>query len=191
MSRVLQEGGNGVEKAKARRPSPDASPQSTRVPAGHASSLAHRGRTRPDAPLGSFDWGIVYMPTGWHQQGERTRIFYHGTNYLHFHAWIREKLSGLYGGMSGKEAEGLLTGDAFVERDYLAPPSTRGTFWSLMPSGWSWRKGVHGVPQEARTKFWRTLRPTPARLPRLSSPGALISSREHRAIGNAHGLRRC
>ena len=110
-----------------------------------------------NGPPGAFDWGIVYMPTGWHQQGERTRIFYHGTNYLHFHAWIREKLSGLYGGMSGKEAEGLLTGDAFVEREYLAPPSTRGTFWSLMPSGWSWRKGVHGVPQEARTKFWAEL----------------------------------
>ena len=110
-----------------------------------------------NGPPGSFDWGIVYMPAGWHQQGDRTRIFYQGTNYLHFHAWIREKLSGLYGGMSGKQAEGLLTGETFVERNYLAPPSTEGTSWSLMPSGWSWRRGVHGTVQEARTRFWAEL----------------------------------
>ena len=110
-----------------------------------------------NGPPGSFDWGEVYMPTGWHQQGERTRIFYHGTNYLHFHFWIREKLSGLYGGMSGKEAEGLLTGESFMERNYLAPPSTGGHTWSLMPSGWSWREGVHGTAQEARARFWAEL----------------------------------
>ncbi len=110
-----------------------------------------------NGPPGSFDWGIVYMPAGWHQQGDRTRIFYQGTNYLHFYAWIREKLSGLYGGMGGKQAEGLLAGEAFMERDYLAPPSTGGTFWSLMPSGWSWRGGVTGTAQEARTRFWAEL----------------------------------
>ncbi len=110
-----------------------------------------------NGPPGSFDWGIVYMPAGWHQQGQKTRIFYQGANYLHFHAWIREKLSGLYGGMSGKQAEGLLTGKEFVERAYLAPPSTKGHIWSLMPSGWSWRQGVSGTPQEARSRFWAEL----------------------------------
>ena len=110
-----------------------------------------------NGPPGSFDWGVVYMPAGWHQQGDRTLIFYQGANYLHFHAWLREKLSGLYGGMSGKQAEGLLTGEGFVERDYLAPPSTKGHAWSLMPSGWSWRHGVSGTPQEARSRFWAEL----------------------------------
>jgi len=110
-----------------------------------------------NGPSGSFDWGVVYMPSGWHQQGERTRVFYQGANYLHFHAWIREKLSGLYGGMSGKQAEGLLAGEAFVERNYLAPPSTKGTSWSLMPSGWSWRQGIAGTVQEARSRFWAEL----------------------------------
>jgi hypothetical protein len=110
-----------------------------------------------NGPPGSFDWGIVYMPAGWHQQGERTRIFYHGTNYLHFHAWIREKLSGLYSGMGGKDAPGLLGEESFVERAYLAPPSTRGHVWSLMPSGWSWRQGTYGTVQEARNRFWAAL----------------------------------
>ncbi len=110
-----------------------------------------------NGPPGSFDWGVVYMPAGWHQQGDRTRIFYQGANYLHFHAWIREKLSGLYGGMSGKQAKGLLTAETFVERNYVAPPSTEGTSWSLMPSGWSWRQGIHGTVQEARARFWAEL----------------------------------
>lgn len=110
-----------------------------------------------NGPPGSFDWGVVYMPTGWHRQGGRTRIFYHGGNYLHFHAWIREKLSGLYSGMGGKDAQDLVADETFVERPYLAPPSTKGFSWSLMPSGWSWRRGTHGTVEDAKSRFWAEL----------------------------------
>ncbi|PYV08566.1 MAG: hypothetical protein DMG07_25445, partial [Acidobacteria bacterium] len=55
-------------------------------PGGKAAWLAN-------GPEGSFDWGISYMPMlDWHEQGERTRMFFHGANYLHFHAWVRERL---------------------------------------------------------------------------------------------------
>jgi hypothetical protein len=97
------------------------------------------------------------MPVGWFEEGERTRILYHGASGLHFHAWIREKLSGLYGGMRQRGAEALLTDAAFVDRAYVAAPRTRGPSWSLVGSGWSWRRGVASSVEEARRQFWADL----------------------------------
>ncbi len=104
-----------------------------------------------NGPAGRFDGGIVYMPLGWYEEGDRTRIFYHGANYLHFHAWVREKLA------RGVKAEHILTEDAYNGRAYLAPPSTKGLSWSLVESGWSWRRGVFGTVAEAKKKFWAEL----------------------------------
>ena len=48
----------------------------------------------PNGPDGSFDHGIVYSLIDGPVEGDRSESFYHGTNTLHFNAWILSRLRG-------------------------------------------------------------------------------------------------
>ena len=48
----------------------------------------------PNGPDGSFDHGIVYSLIDGPVEGDRSEAFYHGTNTLHFNAWILSRLRG-------------------------------------------------------------------------------------------------
>ena len=51
----------------------------------------------PNGPDGSFDHGIVYSLIDGPVEGDRSEAFYHGTNTLHFNAWILSRLRGRTG----------------------------------------------------------------------------------------------
>lgn len=130
----------------------------------HWQALGDRQPWLENGPPGSFDWGSIHLVKGWCEESDRTRIFYTGGTGLHFHYWLIEDL------VRGIQPESILTENAYHGRPYLAAPHTRGTSISLMPSGWSWRKGVHGTAAEARRQFWARLTAETGELPETHVP---------------------
>ena len=93
----------------------------------------------PNGPDGSFDHGIVYSLIDGPVEGDRSEAFYHGTNTLHFNAWI---LSRLRGGLDDPPVPGSKIFDekTYNGRPYLSPPAPVGPGWAMYDCIWSWRR---------------------------------------------------
>ena len=93
----------------------------------------------PNGPDGSFDHGIVYSLIDGPVEGDRSEAFYHGTNTLHFNAWI---LSRLRGGLDDPPvpASKIFDEKTYNGRPYLSPRAPVGPGWAMYDCIWSWRQ---------------------------------------------------
>ncbi len=111
----------------------------------------------PNGPEGSHDHGIVYSLAAEKAEGDRSRAFYHGTNTLHFNAWIRDKMAG------GPEGDRIPESQIFDEetyngRPYLSPPAPTQPGWAQDDCIWSWRRPTCSQTlEEVREAFWAEL----------------------------------
>ena len=111
----------------------------------------------PNGPEGSHDHGIVYSLVGERSEGDRTRAFYHGTNNLHFNAWIRDKMLGGPEGDSIPESQ-IFDDETYNGRPYLSPPAPSQPGWAQDDCIWSWRRpSCSQTLEEVREAFWAEL----------------------------------
>ena len=111
----------------------------------------------PNGPDGSFDHGIVYSLIDGPVEGDRSEAFYHGTNTLHFNAWI---LSRLRGGLDDPPvpASKIFDEKTYNGRPYLSPPAPVGPGWAMYDCIWSWRQPqCSQTMEEVREAFWTEL----------------------------------
>ena len=111
----------------------------------------------PNGPDGSFDHGIVYSLIDGPVEGDRSEAFYHGTNTLHFNAWI---LNRLRGGLDDPPVPGSKIFDekTYNGRPYLSPPAPVGPGWAMYDCIWSWRRPqCSQTMEEVREAFWAEL----------------------------------
>ena len=111
----------------------------------------------PNGPDGSFDHGIVYSLIDGPVEGDRSEAFYHGTNTLHFNAWI---LSRLRGGLDDPPvpASKIFDEKTYNGRPYLSPRAPVGSGWAMYDCIWSWRRSqCSQTMEEVREAFWAEL----------------------------------
>ena len=111
----------------------------------------------PNGPDGSFDHGIVYSLIDGPVEGDRSEAFYHGTNTLHFNAWI---LNRLRGGLDDPPvpASEIFDEKTYNGRPYLSPPAPVGSGWAMYECIWSWRQPqCSRTMEEVREAFWAEL----------------------------------
>lgn len=111
----------------------------------------------PNGPAGSFDHGIVYSLIDGPVDGDRSEAFYHGTNTLHFNAWI---LNRLRGGLDDPPvpASEIYDDKTYNGRPYLSPPAPVGPGWAMYDCIWSWRlPQCNPTMEEVREAFWAEL----------------------------------
>jgi len=110
-----------------------------------------------NGPDGSFDHGIVYSLIDGPVEGDRSEAFYHGTNTLHFNAWI---LNRLRGGLDDPPvpASEIFDEKTYNGRPYLSPPAPVGPGWAMYECIWSWRQPrCSRSMEEVREAFWAEL----------------------------------
>ena len=111
----------------------------------------------PNGPESSYDHGIVYSFAGWRSDGDRSIGFYHGTNTLHFNAWVRAKMAGT-SERPGIPASQIFDDEQYNGRAYLSPPAPTRPGWALYDCIWSWRRRTCSQSlEEAREAFWAEL----------------------------------
>ena len=111
----------------------------------------------PNGPDGSYDHGIVYSLIDGPVEGDRSEAFYHGTNTLHFNAWI---LNRLRGGLDDPPvpASEIFDEETYNGRPYLSPPAPVGPGWAMYDCFWSWRRSqCSQTMEEVREAFWAEL----------------------------------
>jgi hypothetical protein len=108
----------------------------------------------PNGPDGSYDHGIVYNVVDGQTEGDRSLAFYHGTNTLHFNAWLRDKLAGSPDRPAIPESE-IFDDKTYSGRPYLSPPAPTQPGWALYDCIWSWRcTTCSQTLKEVREAFW-------------------------------------
>ena len=93
----------------------------------------------PNGPDGSFDHGIVYSLIDGPVEGDRSEAFYHGTNTLHFNAWILSRLRGDWMILQCQPPRSF-DENTYNGRPYLSPPAPVGPGWAMYDCFWSWRR---------------------------------------------------
>ncbi len=87
----------------------------------------------------------------------RSEAFYHGTDTLHFNAWI---LNRLQGGLDDPPvpASEIFDEKTYNGRPYLSPPAPVGPGWAMYDCIWSWRRPqCNPTMEEVREAFWAEL----------------------------------
>ena len=108
----------------------------------------------PNGPESSYDHGIVYSFAGWRSEGDRSIGFYHGTNTLHFNAWVQVKMAGT-SERPGIPASQIFDDEQYNGRAYLSPPAPTRPGWALYDCIWSWRlRACSQSLEEVREAFW-------------------------------------
>ncbi len=108
----------------------------------------------PNGPEGGHDYGIVYGFTGEKAEGDRSRAFYHGSNTLHFNAWIRDKMAGGPEGDRVPESQ-IFDDETYNGRPFLSQPAPTQPSWAQDDCIWSWRRrSCSQTLEEVREAFW-------------------------------------